>query len=290
MNFTPYEIKTVLLRLPQPKRKELTQPIDLNFDADVFSYNNHREDGYDNRDVLKRRNDTSGGASGSLDGKGGTYPAEMIGDTVRMGNIVFQIGPREEYTENAVACRGQSIDLPDGTRVLHILAAADDDTDVVFRSRDKDIPLTISGWSGNIGQWDNRVFDGEVAELSYSLRNDLLRIAPAYVRDDQRVAWYASHRHLPYEDTLYEYGYMFAYRLELPTGTPSITLPNAPFVRIMAMSVGDEKHAVALQSPFVDLHRDQAFSDRFSDLNTPEVNADPSELPQPQDSGEQLPQ
>ena len=47
------------------------------------------------RDVLKERDDKTGGASGSFDGKGGTYPAEMIGDTVRMGNVVFQIGPRE---------------------------------------------------------------------------------------------------------------------------------------------------------------------------------------------------
>jgi alpha-mannosidase len=182
------------------------------------------------------------------------------------------------------------MDLPEGSRVLHLLAAADKDTDVVFRTGDKDIPLTISGWSGNIGQWDNRVFEGEVAKISYSIRNDLLRIEPAYVRDDQRVAWYASHRHLPYEDTLYEYGYLFAYRLEIPKGTPSITLPNAPFVRIMAMSVGDENHAVALQSPFEDLHRDQAFMDRFLDLNTPEVNADPSELTRPLNRSELLPQ
>lgn len=62
---------------------------------------------------------------------------------------------------------------------------------------------------------------------------------------------------------MYEYGYLFAYRLEIPEGATSITLPNSPFVRIVAMSVGDEGHATALQSPFEDLHRDDAFRSRF---------------------------
>jgi hypothetical protein len=115
------------------------------------------------------------------------------------------------------------------------------------------------------------VFEGEVAEISYSIRNDLLRIDPAYIRD-HRVAWYASHRHLPFEDTMYEYGYLFAYRLEIPEGATSITLPDSPLVRIIAMSVGEENHAVALQSPFEDMHRDDAFEARFGNLNIPEVN------------------
>jgi alpha-mannosidase len=113
-----------------------------------------------------------------------------------------------------------------------------------------------------MGLWDNREFEGFVAELSYSLRNDLKRIAPAFVRD-QRIAWCASHRHLPAGDTLYEYGYLFAYRLEIPDGARSITLPDSPFVRIVAMSVGDEGPATALQSPFEDLHRDLSVSERF---------------------------
>jgi alpha-mannosidase len=272
LDFTPYELKTVLLRMPVPKAKPLTKPVELAYDADVFSYNSNREDGYWNRQLLRDRGDTTGGASGSFDGRGETLPAEMIGDTVVLGNVSFNIGPREEFKTNAIACRGQSVDLPKGTRVVHLLAAADVDKDVVFRAGGIDIPVTIGGWSGNLGQWDNRVFEGEVAEISYSIRNDLLRIDPAFVRD-HRVAWYASHRHLPFEDTMYEYGYLFAYRLELPEGATSIELPDSPFVRIVAMSVGDENRAVALQSPFEDLHRDEAFTSRFGNLNTPEVNS-----------------
>ena len=259
IDFSPYELKTVLLKLPGANDKQATEPIALEYDIDIFSYNNNREDGYIN---LKER---SQGFSGSFDGKGGTYPAEMIGDTVQLGNITFAIGPREEGVHNSVACRGQSINLPAGSTVLHILAAADVDREVIFRAGNTEFPLTIGGWSGYIGSWDNREFEGFVTELSYSLRNDLKRITPAFIRD-QRIAWCASHRHLPAADTLYEYGYLFSYRLEIPEGATSIRLPESPFVRIVAMSVGDEGHAIALQCPFEDLHRDAAFDARFADL------------------------
>jgi alpha-mannosidase len=117
-----------------------------------------------------------------------------------------------------------------------------------------------------MGSWDNREFEGFVAELSYSLRNKLKTIHPAYIRN-QRIAWAASHHHLPTEDALYQYSYLFAYRLEIPEGATSITLPNARFVRIVAMSVGDEGNAKALQSPFEDLKRDDDFLNKFSVLN-----------------------
>ena len=77
---------------------------------------------------------------------------------------------------------------------------------------------------------------------------------------------------MPAGDTLYEYGYLFAYRLEIPDGATRITLPNSPFVRMAALSVGDEGHAVALQSPFEDLHRGESFSAQFANLHTPDVN------------------
>ncbi len=257
IDFNPYELKTILLKMEEvDAMPELTQPVKLDYNTDIFSYNRSREDGY------KDRQPRSEGHRGSLDGKGGTYPAEMMGDKVHLGNISFSIGSREEQEYNSVACLGQSIDLPVGTSVLHILAAADADTDVTFKAGEKEIPLTIGGWSGYIGSWDNREFEGFVAELSYSMRNELKTIHPAFIRD-QRIAWSASHHHLPAGDALYEYGYLFAYRLELPEGTKSITLPDSRFVRIVAMSVGDEGSAKALQSPFEDLHRDIGFIENF---------------------------
>jgi alpha-mannosidase len=91
---------------------------------------------------------------------------------------------------------------------------------------------------------------------------NLKTIHPAFIRD-QRIAWSASHRHLPEGDALYEYGYLFSYRIEIPDGAASVTLPDSRFVRIVAMSAGDEGSAIALQSPFEDLYRDKEFSERF---------------------------
>jgi alpha-mannosidase len=254
LDFTPYELKTVLLKMPgkEPMPK-LTQAIDLKYDADIFSYNDFREDGY-SEDAFEKARPRNEGHRGSMDGKGGTYPAEMIGDSVVSGNVVFKIGSRKITEYNAVACLGQSIAIPEGTKVLHIIAAADVDKDVIFKSGTKKYPLTIGGWTGNMGSWDKREFEGFVAELSYSMRNNLKSIQPAFIRN-HRIAWTASHHHLPASDALYQYSYLFAYRLEIPEGSTSVTLPNSRFVRIVAMSVGDEGKAEALQSPFEDLHR-----------------------------------
>jgi len=262
LDFTPYEIKTVLLKISgKEKAPAVTQALELKYDADIFSYNNNREDGYDEEGFIKPR-PRSEGHRGTMDGKGGTYPAEMIGNKVVVGNVVFAIGSLKETEYNAVACVGQSIALPEGTRVLHILAAADVDKDVIFKVGNKEYPLTIGGWTGYMGSWDNREFEGFVAELSYSLRNDLKTIHPAFIRD-QRIAWAASHHHRPAGDALYEYSYLFSYRLEIPEGSANITLPNYRFLRIVALSVGDEGKAIPLQSPFEDLHRDETFTKRF---------------------------
>lgn len=257
LKFSPYELKSILLKISGKEKIPFnTQPVKLKYDADVFSYNNNREDGY--IDYVPR----SGAHVGSLDGKGGTYPAEMIEDEVKLGNIIYKIGSRKEKELNAVACQGQSIDLPPGTKVVHLLAAADDDKNVTFKLDTKEYPLTIGGWTGNMGLWDNREFEGYVAELSYSLQNDLKKIQPAFIRN-QRIAWTASHHHRPAGDALYEYSYLFSYRIEIPEGATKITLPNSRFVRIVAMSVGDEGNAKALQSPFEDLVRDENFRKMF---------------------------
>ncbi len=257
LNFSPYQLKSILLKITSTEKMPIkTQPLNLKYDADIFSYNNNREDGY--IDHMPR----SEGHVGSLDGKGGTYPAEMIGDKVQQGNVLFNIGSKKEAAFNAVACKGQSIELPQGTKVVHILAAADEDKNTIFKVGLKEYPLTIGGWTGYMGLWDNREFEGYVAELSYSLRNDLKKIQPAFIRN-QRIAWSASHYHRPAGDALYEYSYLFSYRIEIPDGATNITLPDSRFIRVVAISVGDEGNAISLQSPFDDLYRDEEFKKKF---------------------------
>ncbi|MGB0369990.1 MAG: alpha-mannosidase [Opitutales bacterium] len=263
LDFSPFELKTVSLKIESAEStKPRTRPVALSYDTDVFSTNDFREDGYWPRERVRGRKEAVAGSSGSFDGKGNTYPSEMIGDLVRLGNVEFEIGNTEPGGYNAIASRGQNIHLPKGSQVIHLLAAADVNTPVVFKAGEFELPVTVSGWFGYLGQWDNREFVGEVSDISYSLRNDLRRIAPAFAKTD-RVAWYASHRHSWREDLYYEYGYLFSYRLEIPEGVNTLTLPNSPFVRIIAISVGDEGKANRLHSPYEDLHRDEQFRQGF---------------------------
>ncbi|MEN8882513.1 MAG: glycoside hydrolase family 38 C-terminal domain-containing protein [Polaribacter sp.] len=268
LSFKPFELKSILLKIPIIKTKPvLTTPIKLEFDTDVFTVNEDPEDGY-REDGLGTATPRSEAYRGSFDGKGGTYPAEQVADKIQVGNVEFVMGSREYKKYNAMQCVGQKINLPAGTKVVHILAAADIEKDVVFKAGNKEIPLTIGAWTGHLGQWDTRLFEGHVAELSYSLRNPLKTIRPAYYRN-HRVAWTASHHHRPgtMVDQWYQTSYMFAYRIEIPEGATSLTLPNYRYVRIMAMSVGNEKTAKALQSPFEDLHRDEEFVKKFYHSN-----------------------
>ena len=66
----------------------------------------------------------------------------------------------------------------------------------------------IPAWNGYLGSWDNRVFKGRVEELTYSVKNPLERIAPAFLREG-RPAWWSSHHHAKGEDAVYAYGYLF---------------------------------------------------------------------------------
>jgi len=258
LSFEPYELKTILIKLKTTENlASVTKALVLDYDTDVFSLNDNREDGY------LDRNPRSEGHRGSFDGKGRTLAGEMIGDEVRLGNISFSIGSREAGKYNALACLGQNIELPKGTKVVHILAAADEEKTVIFKAGKTEFPLNIGAWTGYLGLWDNREFNGYVAELTYSMRNSLKTIHSAFI-NEQRVAWSASHHHLPESDALYEYSYLYAYRIEIPEGETSVTLPNSRFVRIVAMSVGDEGFANALQSPFDDLYRDESFKKSFN--------------------------
>ncbi len=69
LDFAPYELKTILLKISgKEQMPALTQPLHLDYDTDIFSYNSNREDGYIDRTPR------SEGHRGTMDGKGGTYP------------------------------------------------------------------------------------------------------------------------------------------------------------------------------------------------------------------------
>ena len=206
-------------------------------------------------------------ASDGFDSAGATIPAEMLPDAITAEGITFQLAPaaipapaialaqskienRKSKISNALRCEGQTIALPAGNfnRVYLLAASADGDTTGKFTvGREggpaRDTTLTVQNWTGYIGSWDNRVFEGEVPELSYAMSNPLARIDAGFIKRDP-VAWYCDHRYKKDgTDAIYSYCYLFKYALEVPAGAKTVTLPNNPKIRVFAMTAANDPAA-----------------------------------------------
>lgn len=248
LDFSPYQVRTLGLKAAAPPRVAAAQgtPLPLPFDADAFSGHEDRMDG-------------------SLDGSYRSLPAEMIGDALTVGGLPFRLGPRTPGARNAVACQGQTLELPEGTRRVHLLAAATEDgVQATFTAGASPQALAVPAWTGYLGSWDNRVFKGRVEELTYSVKNPLERIAPAFLRDG-RPAWWSSHHHAKGEDAIYAYAYLFQVVVEVPSGARTLTLPADARVKVFAATAARQDNADIrpLARLLPDLDRDPAFKARF---------------------------
>ncbi len=221
LSFTPYQMRTLALTVNVLKELQppVCQPVDLPYDFNAFGQRGVRNN------------------SGGFDGNGSTVPAEMIGNEVDSEGIKFRIAPRD--VQNAVTCQGQNISLPKGDyNGLYLLAAsANGDTDSEFAVDGKTTILPIQNWTGYIGQWDNRIFEGYVPELTYSVTNKLLGIDAGYIKR-ATLGWFCSHRRLPDGgDAIYSYSYLFKYRIPITQDAGTLTLPNDPNIRILAVTL-----------------------------------------------------
>ena len=103
-----YQPKTFAVRLAAPSAAAPTKvnntAVDLDYDADVMSYNNKRTD-----------------ATSSLVSL--AYPAELVPDMVSDGNVTFRMGDRTAGHCNAVRCKGQTVHLSraSGQNKLYVL-------------------------------------------------------------------------------------------------------------------------------------------------------------------------
>lgn len=185
-----------------------------------------------------------------FDADGRTIPAEMLPSMLRCEGVAFNFGAAG--SSNAVACRGQTIALPPGriNRVYLLAAASDGEAKVVFHAGDRPINLTIQDWGGYIGQPDDRIWKGSnYPEADYEWHNRFAGIAPGFVRPDP-VAWYSSHRHAPDgSNEIYNYCYLFKYRIDFPNKAATLSLPNEPRVKILAATAAyNENDAIVALS------------------------------------------
>jgi alpha-mannosidase len=229
MNFTPYQLRSLELTLKAPMKLDPPEstPVDVSYGLDAFR-------------------DRGAKSDAGFDDGGMSYPSEMIGDTVDTEGVRFNIGPRSGGGGNSIACKGQTIQLPAGAhnRLFLLAASAGGDTEGEFKVDDQATRLKVQEWSGYIGQWDNRVFEGTVPELAFSITNELDRIDAGFIKRDP-LAWFSSHRRLPDGgDDIYRYCYLFKYVLSLPAGAKTLTLPDNPRIRVFAVTAARDDNAV----------------------------------------------
>jgi alpha-mannosidase len=215
-------------------------PIALPFDNDVVSTNANRTDG-------------------AMDAAGNAFPAEQLPSTIVAEEATFTLGSGADGQKNAVACRGQEIQLPLGPldRVF-LLAAGDDRKSAVAEVQvdGKPVSVRIPAWNGYIGQWDHRSWLGDVPEQAFGWSNGLAGLEPGFV-ETTPVAWFASHHHTRTGDAPYAYCYLFKIAIDLPPGARTIRLPNDERVRVLAATaVRSESGDLRAASTLVDTMQD----------------------------------
>lgn len=234
--FTPYQMRSLALTLEratavpagaggQMSGTITSEPVALPYNLVAFSFRGDK-------------------AEADFDGNGSAIPGEMIGNTVTSEGIKFQIGPRANGQQNAVACQGQTISLPEGkfNRLYLLAAAVNGDADGEFSVGNSTKLLHVQNWTGYIGSWDNRVFIGDVPALTYSVDNQLLRIDPGFIKRDP-LAWFCDHHRLADgSDAIYSYSYLFKYALDIPSGATTFTLPKSSNIRIIAATAALDHH------------------------------------------------
>ncbi len=271
---TPYHLKTFALRLkPFEKALPLPQstPMELPYNVDVISNDKHKADG-------------------DFDGSGKSFPAEMLPDTITSGSIHFRLGPKADGANNAVACSGQTINLPVGNfNKLYILAAAGESmafrgmdaggagtgSRAVFKIGGVAVEIPVEVWSGFYGQWDKRLWDGDSAATSFDRGNiNYIGVAPGYVRKD-RVAFFTTHRHLRNgANDPYMYAYIYQYKIDRPQGATQITFPANERIKIFAITAAHNENEDATPAqPLSDtLIRDRSDYARFQACPKPLIS------------------
>ncbi len=209
--------------------------------------------------------------AGYWDNQGHSLPAEMLPTAISYAGINFNLAANAGYGKhNAVIPRGQKITLPAGdfNRMYILAAATGGDVPATFMIDDKAVNLTIQDWSGYIGQWDNRIWKqvppppptpeqlaqqaarrggaggGRGGQQGPRLIDVMDGLIPGFIKPSA-VAWFASHRHASDgSNEPYAYSYLYAYAIDVPAGAKVLSLPPNERVRILAITMSDEKAQV----------------------------------------------
>lgn len=238
VNLTPYSPASYALVLedaPVSLEPAHGQPLQMTYDVDVVSSDGDRADG-------------------GMDAEGRTFPAEVLPRSLASEGVEFRLGDSSEGRLNAVCCRGQTLEFPQGDfDRVYLLAAGQDDVTATFTVGERSQELSVQNWTGFIGQWDDRIWDREFGEVDYRCEGQVTGISPGYIKRDT-IAWFATHRHHPQRgNEAYKFSYLFKYGLDLRPGDRTLRLPDDPRIKLFAVTLADSKNdAVRLAAPLYD--------------------------------------
>lgn len=270
-SFTAYQPRSFAIRLGASKVRvapPASHPVALTYDASVAS-----SDGKPSTGCFDCYLDSQNANQGRA------IPAEMLPRDIDFNGIHFSLAPAGTGKPDSLTSRGQTINLPAGKfNRVYILAAAappsaigrngdpqmHDDARGTFKVGNQSVDLTVSDWTGFVGQWDNRNWTTreETVTVNRPGGGTFTRvrhvsefngeITPGFIKRSD-IAWFASHRHNSAgQNEAYDYSYLFAYPIDVPAGAKSITLPNNELIRILAISVADEPNVVTPAYPLYD--------------------------------------
>lgn len=211
-----------------------SQPVALSYDTATAS--NHGET-----------------AATGFDGKGDALPAETLPSDVVFNDVQFHLAPARTGVPNAIAARGQTINLPAGhyNRVYVLAASADGDQKATFAVGNSKTELNVQDWSGFVGQWDDREWSSN--DFAHGNYGEMTGLKPGFIKRAD-LAWYSNHhRDAAGQNVAYAYSYLFGYAIDLPPGAKTLTLPDNDKIRVLAISVADENPEVKPAQPLYDV-------------------------------------
>ena len=218
-NLSPFTLRAFAIKLKTAGASSAiaSRSIALPFNADVVSSDRNRSDG-------------------AFDTAGRTLAAEQLPKSLVLDGVPFAFGKTTDGAKNAVVARGQKITLPAGSDHVYLIAASSDgDAHASFSVGSLANAVTIQDWSGYVGQWDNRIWDGALG-ANFTNYGPMIGLVPGFTKPGE-VAWYSSHRHNPKTgNEYYTYSYLYKVGFEIPTSGGVLTLPNDPRIKIMAIS------------------------------------------------------
>ena len=146
---------------------------------------------------------------------GYSIPMEIYPDTIMSGGVCFTT---QKDGKNAMACRGQTIPLPEGAKRAHLLMCSlAGDTCARFVAGEAPVFITVQDASQAIGRWD-LIGLGEMGHI----KRDVL-------------AWNATHIHCKGGEVPARQFYLFKHTIDLD-GARSLTVPEDECLAVFALT------------------------------------------------------